>query len=117
MTVTVKLQLDMLLLPSLTVQVTVVVPFWKAVPEAGEQVGAPTEQLSLTVGAGNVTTAVHRFGSVGFVMLPPQVIVGGVLSITVKATMHEVLLFEASVTVTVIGCEPVPLTVVPCVGL
>jgi hypothetical protein len=57
-TVTVKLHIDMLFTASLTVHVTVVVPFGKVLPEAGVQVGAPTPgQLSLTVGAGYVTTA------------------------------------------------------------
>ena len=52
LTVTVKLQLAELFEASLTEQVTVVVPFGKKEPEAGEQVGAPTPgQLSLTVGA------------------------------------------------------------------
>ena len=57
-TVTVKLHMLMLFDESFTVQVTVVVPFWKVDPEAGVHVGAPTPgQLSLTVGAGYVTTA------------------------------------------------------------
>ena len=57
-TVTVKLHIDILLDESLTVHVTVVVPFGNVDPEAGLQVGAPTPgQLSLTVGAGYVTTA------------------------------------------------------------
>jgi hypothetical protein len=43
---------------SVTEHVTVVMPFWNVVPEAGVQLGAPTPgQLSLTVGAGYVTTA------------------------------------------------------------
>ena len=57
-TVTVKLHIDMLFDESFTVHVTVVVPFWNVEPLAGVQVGAPTPgQLSLTVGAGYVTTA------------------------------------------------------------
>ena len=51
-TVTVKLQDVVLFEASLTLQVTVVVPTGKVVPEAGEQVGVPTLQLSLTVGGG-----------------------------------------------------------------
>ena len=51
LTVTVKLHTDMLSEESLTEQVTVVVPFWNVVPDAGLQVGVPTAgQLSLTVG-------------------------------------------------------------------
>jgi len=54
---------------SLTLQVTVVTPFGKAVPDAGVQVTAPTPgQLSVAVGLVYVATAVHRFGSVGLVM-------------------------------------------------
>jgi hypothetical protein len=52
-TVTVKLQLALFLLPSVTVQVTVVVPFWKVEPEAGVQLGVPTfGQLSVAVAFG-----------------------------------------------------------------
>ena len=51
LTVTVKLQVPLLLLASLTVQLTVVVPFGKVVPLAGTQVTVPTaEQLSLATG-------------------------------------------------------------------
>jgi hypothetical protein len=57
-TVTVKLHIFILFDESFTVQVTVVTPFWNVDPEAGTHVGAPTPgQLSLTVGAGYVTTA------------------------------------------------------------
>jgi len=53
LTVTVNEQLPVLPGVSATVQVTVVVPFGKVAPEAGEQTGTPTPgQLSLTVGAG-----------------------------------------------------------------
>jgi hypothetical protein len=52
LTVTVNEQVAGLLLASLTVQLTVVVPFGKFDPEDGVQVGEPTPgQLSLTVGA------------------------------------------------------------------
>jgi len=50
-TVTVKLQEAGCPTASLTEQVTVVMPFWKVLPEAGVQVTAPTPgQLSLAVG-------------------------------------------------------------------
>ena len=53
LTVIVKLHIDMLFEESFTVHVTVVVPFWKVVPDAGLQLGAPTPgQLSLTAGVG-----------------------------------------------------------------
>ena len=52
LTVTVNEQLPLLPAASATVQVTVVVPFAKVEPDAGEQIGEPTPgQLSLTVGA------------------------------------------------------------------
>jgi hypothetical protein len=51
LTVTVKVPVPVLLLASVTEQVTVVTPFWKVVPLAGVQVTLPTaEQLSLAVG-------------------------------------------------------------------
>ena len=51
MTVTVNVHEPLLPLASLTLHVTVVVPFGKVEPDAGEQVGAPTpEQLSLVEG-------------------------------------------------------------------
>ena len=51
LTVTVKLHAAVLLEASDTVQLTVVVPFGKNEPVAGEQVTAPTPgQLSLAVG-------------------------------------------------------------------
>src|SRR5947208_6774249 len=46
-----------------------------------------------------------------------QSIEGAVLSCTVKATTHWLELPVASLTVTVIGWEPSPLTVVPSIGL
>ena len=45
-------QLALLFEASITVQLTVVVPFGKAEPEAGEQFGTRPGQLSVTVGAG-----------------------------------------------------------------
>jgi len=52
-TVTVKVQLAVLLDASATLHETVVVPFGNDDPDTGAQTGAPTPgQLSLTVGAG-----------------------------------------------------------------
>ena len=50
---------------SVAVQLTVVTPFWKFDPEAGEHtIGVgPSGQLSVAI-AVNVTAALHRFGSV-----------------------------------------------------
>ena len=51
-TVTVNVQLALLLDASATLQETVVVPFANDDPDAGAQIGVPTPgQLSLTVGA------------------------------------------------------------------
>ena len=50
--VTVNEQLAVLPEASLTVQVTVVVPFGNVEPDGGEQTGAPRPQLSLTLSAG-----------------------------------------------------------------
>jgi hypothetical protein len=53
LTVTVKAHEAGLPDASLTVQVTVVVPFWKVEPDAGVQTGVPTpEQLSVAVALG-----------------------------------------------------------------
>jgi hypothetical protein len=52
LTVTVNEQVPELLAASVTEQLTVVVPFWKAEPAGGLQTGVPTPvQLSETVGA------------------------------------------------------------------
>src|SRR5258705_5536500 len=48
---TLKLHEDWLVEESAAVQVTVVSPIWKVLPEAGEQVTAATAQLSETGGA------------------------------------------------------------------
>jgi hypothetical protein len=45
-----------------------------------------------------------------------QAIAGPVASLTVNATTQVELLLAKSVTVTVMGCEPVPETVLPAVG-
>jgi hypothetical protein len=84
LTVTVNEQAEVLLLASVAVQVTVVVPFGNVAPEAGLQAGVPTPgQLSVAVAFEYVTTAVHRFVSVLCTTLAGQLIVGGVLSTTV----------------------------------
>ena len=50
LTVTVNVQLALLLLASDTEQLTVVTPFWKVVPDAGVHTGVPTPvQLSVAV--------------------------------------------------------------------
>jgi hypothetical protein len=49
LTVTVNKQLADRLCESVTEQLTVVVPFGKALPEAGEQLGVTAPQLSVAV--------------------------------------------------------------------
>jgi hypothetical protein len=99
-TVTVKLQEAGLLTASATVQVTVVTPFGKLEPVAGEQLGVPMpEQLSVAVAFAYVTSAAHCPGSVAFTMFAAQVNVGGVLSITVTICEADAVLPKASVAV------------------
>ena len=76
-TVTVNEQFDVLLLVSVAVQLTVVTPFWKVVPDAGvHTIGVgPSGQLSVAVGV-KFTTAVHTFGSVLLVIGAGHVIAG-----------------------------------------
>jgi hypothetical protein len=88
-TVTVNEQLAELPAASPTVQLPVVSPFGKAVPDAGLQFGAPTPgQLSVAVVV-YVVTAVHTFGSADLVILAGQAIAGACVSFTV--TMNEQL--------------------------
>ena len=98
-TVTVNVQLLELPAASLTEQVTVVTPAWKVEPEAGEQVGVPTPgQLSPTVGAANVATALHWPLLLGTVTLAGQLIVGFCVSLTVTVKVQLPRLFAASIT-------------------
>ena len=115
-TVTVNEQgADALPLASVAPQVTVVVPFGNTEPEGGVQLAVAPGQLSFTVVV-KVTTAEHRFGSVDLTMSAGQVIVGGVVSLTVKVVVQVVLLFTASLTVIVIVVTPL-VTSVPAPGL
>jgi hypothetical protein len=77
----------MLLEVSVAWQVTSVTPFGKTLPELGAHEGVAPEQLSLTVGV-KLTTAVHRFGSVFWVMGFGQVIVGSSLSLIVTVNVQ-----------------------------
>jgi len=105
---------DVLPLASVALQVTVVVPFWNVEPDGGVQLAVAPGQLSFTVAA-KLTTAEHRFGSVDLTMLAGQVIVGGVVSLTVKVVVQVALLFAASFTVIVIVVTPF-VTSVPAAG-
>jgi len=107
LTVTVNVQVAVLLEESLTVQVTVVVPLGKNEPEAGEQPGAPTPgQLSLTVGGGYVAAAPHWLGSFDLVMFAGQVIVGGCVSLTVTVNVQFAIAPPESVAVHVTVVVP-----------
>ena len=78
LTVTVKPQLAEFPDASVTLQVTVVVPFANVEPEAGAHVGVPTPvQLSLTAGAEKLTTLLHWFVAVPVTMFAGQVMLGG----------------------------------------
>ena len=73
--------------PFAAVQVTVVVPFEKANPEAGTQVTVANGHAS-EVGGVKVVTAVHTFGSVFLVMFEGHVpIVGGFTMVAESAAM------------------------------
>jgi hypothetical protein len=65
LTVTWMAQSRVLPYESMAVQVTMVVPTAKVLPDGGEQVTKAEPQLSLATGVGNVTTALHCPGSLG----------------------------------------------------
>lgn len=85
-------------------------PFGNVAPDEGLQTGTrpdgPAGQLSLAAGAGNVTTAVHRFGSVGRLKLAGHVSVGSCVSLTVIVKLHDAEFFDASLTVQVTVVTP-----------
>jgi len=98
---------------SVAVEVTVVVPTGKKLPDAGTLTTVTPGQLSLAVML-KLTTAPHWFGSFEMVILAGQVMDGGCVSFTV--TVNEQLLVPqllVTVTVTVVTPalkkEPLPL--------
>jgi hypothetical protein len=101
-TVTVKEQLLVLSLASVTLQLTVVMPIGKVEPEGGAQDGEPTPgQLSPTVGAAYETVVPPEPGwFCGTVILAGQVMVGTCVSLTV--TVNEQLGPAVVVHVTVV---------------
>jgi hypothetical protein len=106
MTVTVKLQLAVLLEVSVAVHVTVVVPFGNAVPDGGLQATVTPGQLSLPLGVAKVTTAEHRPGAVLVITDEGQgPIVGDCVSLTVTVNEQFAELLDESLTVqlTVVG--------------
>jgi hypothetical protein len=105
-TVTVKLHEALFPLASVAVQVTVVVPIRKVLPDAGVQtITGFGSQMSVAV-AWNVATApaglVHSR-----VIFAGQVMTGGVVSTTVTVKLHEELLPLASVAVQVTVVVPI----------
>ena len=101
---------------SVAVMVTVVVPFGKLEPDAGLLVTFAFEQLSVAAGKVNVTTAEQLPGSVFALMFGDGLVkFGGVVSMTVKTTVSELLCPQLSTAVTVTVCGPGP-TSVPAAG-
>ena len=105
LTVTVKLQEAELLLASVAVQVTVVVPFKKIEPLAGLHTTLPPEQLSVRL-ALKLTFEEQSPGAVLTVMLPGQVGTGFSVSLTVTLKLHVAALLLASVAVQVTVVVP-----------
>jgi hypothetical protein len=104
--VTVNEQSLVLPLVSVAVQVTVVSPLLKVEPLAGVQTTEATAQLSLAVGAVQVTTAVQTAGSVFWVMFAGQVMEGFSVSLTVTSNWQVLVLAPASVAVQVTWVVP-----------
>src|ERR1041384_5602192 len=82
LTVTVKVQFELLPLASVAVHTTLVVPLAKLEPDAGTHRIEPPGQLSVSV-ARKLTLLAHWPGAVLTVIGPGQLIVGGWLSVTV----------------------------------
>jgi hypothetical protein len=119
LTVTVNEHIAVLFEASVAVHDTVVTPFGKLAPDAGEHTTVQTctplgfwpgfslptlqgGQLSVTVGSANVTTAVQTFGSVLCVIGNGQVTVGGCVSPTVTVDTADAALEQPlMVTITV----------------
>ena len=105
LTVTVKVQLDVLPDPSVAVAVTVVVPFGNAKPEGGLLTTVAPVQRS-DASTVKFTTAVHCPGSASRAMFAGQVIEAGVLSTTVTVAEHCLESPGVSVTVKVTVVVP-----------
>src|SRR5439155_10596618 len=115
-TVTVKVQALVLALPSVAVQVTMVTPFVKRLPLAGEQTTAGALQLSVAVGAVKLTTTVHCPVSVMAMMLSGQAaMTGASLSLTTTLKVQALVLPLPSVAVQVTMFVPL-LNALPLAG-
>ena len=119
--VTVKIVVQVALLPAASVAVTVIVcaPKPTSVPAAGDWlrvIALVPLQESLTVTPLNTLgTAAWQLPSVLAFGIGEQFTVGAVVSVTVKIEVQVALLPAASVAVTVIVCEP-KATSVPATG-
>ena len=119
--VTVKIEVQVALLPAASVAVTVIVcaPKPTSVPAAGDWlrvIALVPLQESLTVTPPNTLgTAAWQVPSVLAFGIGEQFTVGAVVSVTVKIVEQVALLPAASVAVTVIVCAPKP-TSVPAAG-
>jgi len=122
LSVTVKVVVQVALFPAASVAVTVIVcaPKPTSVPAVGDWVRiiAPGAlQLSLTLAPlSTLGMAAWQFAFAAVLVAAGQVSVGGVLSVTVKVEVQEVLLPAASVAVTVMVCAPKPNSI-PAAGL
>src|SRR2546422_1973768 len=96
LTVTVKVQFELLPLASVAVHTTLVVPLAKLEPEAGRHRTEPPGQLSVNENA-KLTLVLHCPGAVLTVMLPGQLGTGRWVSLTVTVKVQFELLPDASV--------------------
>src|SRR5205823_796028 len=119
---TVKVVVQVPMLPASSVAVTVIVcaPGPTSVPAAGlwfKLIALVALQLSLTVTPASTSgTAAWQFASLEPLRLAAQVTTGAVVSLTVKVVVQVPMLPAWSVAVTVIVCGPGP-TSVPAAGL
>src|SRR4051794_8035083 len=116
-TVTVRLHVAVLPLLSVAVEFTVVVPTEKTEPDAGVLATVTPGQLSaaVTVKLTAMLVAVELSGRLT-TTFAGQLIVGGVTSLTVKATVQVAVLPDTSRTVTTMLVTPLP-TSAPAAGL
>src|SRR5437867_1169195 len=98
LTVTVKVQLELLPLASVAVHTTFVVPLAKLAPDAGRHSTEPPGQLSVNENA-KLTLLAHCPGAVLTVMLPGHAGTGRSVSVTVTVKVQFELLPLASVAV------------------
>ena len=105
MTVTKKVQVSVLPLLSVAMQVTMVVPTGKKLPDGGVQTTVSPVQLSVTEAA-YTTTAPQLPVSLSCVMSAGQLATGGSVSSTVTSKVQVVVVPAASVAVHVTVVTP-----------